>query len=86
MTIFLIFLSLTLTCIVGFQIVYFFYLERVSLQRKNHIRDLEKRNKILSQKLADAEYKLTHQAVFTQNRKSTNTEDEIWADVIDIER
>lgn len=83
-TIFLIFLSLTLTCIVGFQIVYFFYLERVRLEQKKYIRELEKNCKNLSKKLQEAELKLANQPALIKS--SLDNEEETWADVINIDK
>ncbi len=83
-TIFLIFLSLTLTCIVGYQIVYFFTLERVRIEQKKYIRELEKKCKDLTKKLEDTQSKLINQpSVINSNLE---IEEEVWADIIDADK
>lgn len=83
-TIFLIFLSLTLTCIVGYQIVYFFTLDRVRIEQKKYIRELEKKCKDLTKKLEDTQSKLINQpAAINLNLE---IEEEVWADIIDADK
>lgn len=82
-TIFLIFLSLTLTCIVGYQIVYFFTLERVRIEQKKYIRELEKKCKDLTKKLEDTQSRLINQPAILNSSLET---EEVWADIIDADK
>lgn len=79
----LIFISLTLACISGFQFLYLAYLERVEMEHKKHLRELERHCKELTAKLHDAETQIAEQAKFID---SFSEGEEVWADVIDVDK
>lgn len=79
----LIFISLTLVCITGFQFLYLAYLERVEVEHKKHLRELERHCKELTAKLHVAEEKIAEQAELIE---SMSGDEEVWADVIDADR
>ena len=78
----LIFISLTLASIAGFQFLYLFFLERVELEHKKKIRELERHCKQLTQKLQDAELQIAEQSELIDTFVGNNDE-EVWADVIE---
>lgn len=78
----LIFISLTLACITGFQFLYLAYLERVEIEHKKHLRELERHCKELTAKLHKAEEQITEQAELIN---SLSAGEEVWADVIDTD-
>ncbi len=80
----LILLSLVLVGIVGLQFTYMFYLDRVHLERKKHIHDLERRCASLNASLEQAESRLAEQdALLETAYPGLKKEDEVWADVIE---
>lgn len=78
---FLIFISLTLASIAGFQFLYLFFLERVELEHKKRIKELERHCKKLTAKINEAELKINQQSEKI-NSFPENNDGEIWADVI----
>lgn len=75
----LIFISLTLASIAAFQFLYLFFLERVEMEHKKKIRELERHCKQLTAKLHDAELQISELG----STMTRNNDDEIWADVIE---
>jgi uncharacterized membrane protein len=71
----LIFVALTFVCIAAFQFLYLFYLERVEIEHKQKIRELERRCKELSNKVTLLESQLEEIDDFSDD-------EEVWADVI----
>jgi hypothetical protein len=78
----LIFIALTLAGITAFQFLYLAYLERVELEHKKRIRELERHCSELTAKLNEAEEQITAQARLIE---SLSDGEEIWADVIDVD-
>lgn len=78
----LIFISLTLASIAAFQFLYLFFLERVEIEHKKKIRELERHCKHLTAKLHDAERQIAEQSEIIGSI-SGNNDEEIWADVIE---
>lgn len=77
----LIFISLTLASITAFQFLYLFFLERVEMEHKKRIKELERHCKQLTAKLQEAEYQLAEQSEMIETL-SENNDEETWADVI----
>jgi hypothetical protein len=77
----LIFISLTLASIAGFQFLYLFFLERVEIEHKKRIRELERHCKKLAAKLHTAERQIAEQNEMIHSFSEHN-EDEAWADLI----
>ena len=75
----LIFISLTLASIAAFQFLYLFFLERVEMEHKKKIRELERHCKQLTAKLHDAELQISELG----STITGNNDEEIWADVIE---
>ncbi|MEK7725375.1 MAG: hypothetical protein AAB336_13565 [Acidobacteriota bacterium] len=78
---FLIFISLTLASIVAFQILYLFFLERVEIEHKMRIKELERQCKKLRAELKDAQMQINQQTEKI-NSFADHNDDELWADVI----
>jgi hypothetical protein len=83
----LICLCLVLTGVAGLQLSYMFYLDRLDKERKKRLQELERRCKILSKRLEDAEAKIELQEAvldtFYEDKEMES--DEVWADIIDID-
>ena len=80
----LICLCLFLTGIVGFQFFYMIYLERISKEHKNRIRELEQHSIKIAGRLRDAESRIIDQDnLLASNQEELPGDEEIWADVID---
>lgn len=77
----LICISLTFVGIAGMQFLYLAYLERIELEHKKKIKELERHCKQLRNKLQDAELKLAEQSKLIEN--FYENEEEVWADVIE---
>jgi uncharacterized membrane protein len=77
----LIFISLTLASIAAFQFLYLFFLERVEMEHKKKIRELERHCKQLTQKLQTAEMQIAEQSEIINS--VVGSDDEVWADVIE---
>ena len=80
----LICLSLSLAGVAGLQFFYLAYLERVELEHKKRIRELEHQCRNLVHKLGEAELQINEQAQLIESvyGKSTDKE-EVWVDVIE---
>jgi hypothetical protein len=77
-------LSFVLIGIVGLQFSYMFYLDRLHIERRKHIADLERKCSMLGERLERAEKQIAEQdrlleAAYPGLRK----DDEVWADVIE---
>ena len=72
--------SFVLLGITGLQFTYMFYLDRLHVERKKHLRELESKNAKLTRRLADAEKRIDlFEAAYPEMRK----DDEVWAEVIE---
>lgn len=81
---FLIGLSLVLVGIVGLQFTYMFWVERMYKERRAYLRQLEGKYARQSERLANAERRLTEQNDLLQTvYPEFGKEDEVWADVIE---
>ena len=77
-------LSLVLVGIVGLQFTYMFYLDRLHLERKKYIHDLERKCTSLNTRLKQAENRLSEQdALLETVYPGLKKYDEVWADVIE---
>ena len=84
LTYFLIGLVLVLTGVAGLQFSFLFYAERMDLERKKYLRELERRAEDLASRLRDAETHITEQdALIEKFVPVAGAENESWADVID---
>ena len=77
-------ISLVLLGVTGLQFSYMFYLDRLHVERKKYLRELEAKNARLSAQLADAANRIAEQdelieAAYPEMRK----DNEIWAEVIE---
>ena len=77
----LICLCLTFVGIAGMQFLYLAYLERVELEHKKRIKELERHCKQLRNQLKDAEFQIAEQSKIIED--FYEDEEEVWADVID---
>ncbi|MBX7171869.1 MAG: hypothetical protein K1X72_12985 [Pyrinomonadaceae bacterium] len=77
----LICISLTFVGIAAMQFLYLFYLERVEIEHKKKIKELERRCKDLMSNLRDAEFQIAEQSKIIE--ELSEQEEEVWADVID---
>ena len=72
--------SFVLLGITGLQFTYMFYLDRLHVERKKYLRELESKNAKLTRRLADAEKRIDlFEAAYPEMRK----DDEVWAEVIE---
>lgn len=83
----LICLSLSLAGVAGLQFFYLTYLERMDKETRRALRETERENRRLKQRLFDAQMQITEQAklleaVYDESEKEDD-EEEIWADVIE---
>ncbi len=73
-------ISLVLLGITGLQFTYMFYLDRLHVERKKYLRELEAKNARLTAQLAEAEKRIDLiETAYPEMRK----DDEIWAEVIE---
>jgi hypothetical protein len=81
----LICLSLSLAGVAGLQFFYLAYLERLGKETKRRLRELERHNRYLKQRLQDAELQIAEQAKLLEAayESTEDEEEEIWADVIE---
>lgn len=80
----LICLSLSLAGVAGLQFFYLAYLERMSKETKKRLRELERHNRYLKQRLQDSELQIAEQAKLIEAAyEDSADEEEIWADVIE---
>ena len=77
-------LSFALVGVVGLQLMYLFYMDRVMRERKLNIRELERTNKRLTMQLEAVEEGIVMQRAQVQTTRPEGLEDETWADVIDV--
>jgi hypothetical protein len=77
----LICISLTFVGIAALQFLYLFYLERIEIEHKKRIRELEKHCQALTQKLNEAEFQLAEQSRLIED--FYENEEEVWAEVIE---
>lgn len=81
---FLIGLSFVLVGITGLQFTYMFYLDRIHLERKKHIQELERNCHQLNERLELAENRIAEQDVLLETAyPGMRIDDEAWADVIE---
>lgn len=78
----LIVLSLSLAGVAGLQFFYMIYLERINLEQKKRIYELERHSKQLSNRLSEAEQQIAEQNELLEN-VIDETIEEVWADVIE---
>ena len=77
-------LSLVLLGIVGLQFTYMFYLERLHVERKKYLSQLEKKCIDLTEKLDAAERRIAEQReLIEQAYPEMAATDEVWAEVIE---
>ena len=73
-------ISFVLLGITGLQFTYMFYLDRLHVERKKYLRELESKNAKLTTQLADAEKRIDMiEAAYPGMKK----DDEVWAEVIE---
>ncbi len=73
-------ISLVLVGITGLQFTYMFYLDRLHIERKKYLRELEAKNAKLTAQLDDAKTRIDmFEAAYPEIRK----DDEVWAEVIE---
>jgi hypothetical protein len=77
-------LSLVLAGLAGLQFIYLFYVDRLNRERRQHLKDLEKKCSRLTSRLEAAEALIREQddlleAAYPGMRRG----DEVWADVIE---
>jgi hypothetical protein len=84
----LICLSLSLAGVAGLQFFYLAYLERMDKLTKKSLRESERQNQYLRQRLFNAELQIAEQAKLLESSyddfgKHDEEDEEIWADVIE---
>jgi hypothetical protein len=81
----LICLCLSLAGVAGLQFFYLAYLERMDKETRKNLRDTERQNQQLKQRLLEAELQIAQQAKIIESTLGEQLEDEeeVWADVID---
>lgn len=80
----LICLCMALAGVAGLQCMYLFYLDRIDLERKKHLRELETECKSLRFELEQAYERIAGQDEYIDSLKEQLDEpEEAWADVID---
>ena len=84
LTYLLIGLVLVLTGVVGLQFTFLFYIDRMDMERKKYLRQLERRSAELTERLRAAQEQITEKdALIDQFVPVNSVENEAWADVID---
>ena len=77
-------LSFVLIGIVGLQFSYMFYLDRLHIERKKHLNELERKCDQLSERLEQAELRLAEQDRLLETAyPDLRKDDEVWADVLE---
>ena len=81
----LICLTLSLAGVAGLQFFYLTYLERMDKETRRALRETERQNRRLKQRLFDAELQIAEQAKLIEAvyDDSNDEEEEVWADVIE---
>jgi len=74
---------LALVGVVGMQLLYMAYFERMDKGRRNYLRVLENRCRSLSGRLHDAEARIKEYETLHGTVGAETDTDELWADVID---
>lgn len=77
----LICISLTFVGIAGLQFLYLAYLERIELEHKKRIKELERHCKYLQKQLKESEFQLGEQSKIIEDLYQED--EEVWAEVID---
>jgi uncharacterized membrane protein len=77
----LICISLTFVGICALQFLYLAYLERIEIEHKKRIRELERHCKYLTNQLHDAEFQIAEQSKLIED--FYEDEDDVWAEVIE---
>ncbi len=73
-------ISFALLGIAGLQFTYMFYLDRLHVERKKYLRELEAKNARLTAQLDDAKNRIDLiEAAYPEMKK----DDEVWAEVIE---
>jgi len=73
-------LSLVLLGVTGLQFTYMFYLDRLHVERKKYLRELESKNARLATQLAEAEKRID---LIEAAYPGLKMDDEVWAEVIE---
>jgi 16S rRNA C1402 (ribose-2'-O) methylase RsmI len=77
-------ISLSLAGVAGLQFFYLAYLERMDKEMKKRLREVERHNVYLKQRLYDAELQIAEQAKLLESAyEHFEDEEEVWADVIE---
>ncbi len=83
-TYFLIGLSLVLVVLAGMQMVHLFCLDRAIREKKQQVRDMERANKKLRERLTLAEEKVSEQAeLIAKIMPDYSSNEDTWAEIID---
>ena len=77
----LICISLTFVGIAALQFLYLAYLERIEIEHKKRIHELEKHCHDLTRKLQEAEFQLAEQSKLIED--FYENEEEVWAEVLE---
>lgn len=77
-------LSLVLAGLAGLQFMYLFYADRLNGERRQHVKDLEKKCARLAQRLEAAESRIKEQDVLLESAyPGIRKGDEVWAEVLE---
>ena len=77
-------LSFVLVGIAGLQFSYMFYLDRLHIERKKHIHELEHKCNQITERLEQAKVRIAEQDRLLEIAyPALRKDDEIWADVIE---
>ena len=77
-------LSLVLAGLAGLQFTYLFYADRLNRERRQHLKDLEKKCARLVRRLEAAETRIREQDELLESAyPGIRKGDEVWAEVID---
>ncbi len=79
----LICLCLALVGVIGMQMLYMAYFDRMDKERKKYVLILERRCRNLSSRLEATEIRLQDQIRLFEAAELENEDGEVWADVID---
>ncbi|MFV0387891.1 MAG: hypothetical protein ACK5NT_03970 [Pyrinomonadaceae bacterium] len=78
----LITLSLALIGMLGWQLLYLAYMDRMGNERRKRIRELERYNTALYKRLIETEYRLRQAEELIESELGPDVANEVWADVI----
>lgn len=77
-------ISFVLLGIAGLQFVYMFYLDRMHIERKKYLRELEAQNTRLNTRLTEANARIAEQDELLETAyPGMRKNDEVWAEVIE---